>query len=146
MESRYVTNLTHGHSRLGKVSKTYRSWSSMKRRCNAPKGKNWENYGGRGIKVCERWLKFENFLEDMGERPEGLTLERIDNNEGYNPSNCRWIPLKEQARNKRVSVFVNYKGTRRTIAEWSRALQINVNTLRSRLKSGWSIERSFITL
>ncbi|KKM88688.1 hypothetical protein LCGC14_1256200 [marine sediment metagenome] len=139
-------NIKHGHAKKGNVSPTYRSWCGMKHRCNAPRGKSWENYGGRGIKVCEQWLKFENFLEDMGEKPEGLTLERIDNNGNYEPANCKWIPLREQAGNKRVSVFVNYKDTRRTIAEWSRVLQINVNTLRSRLKSGWAIKKAFATL
>ncbi len=146
MENKHVTNLTHGHSRLGKVSKTYKSWLGMKHRCDNPKGKNWENYGGRGITYCERWSKFENFLIDMGEKSKGYTLERINNDGNYELNNCKWIPLEEQAGNKRNNVFVDYKGTRRTIAEWSRVLHINANTLRSRLKGGWSIQKAFATL
>jgi hypothetical protein len=90
----------HGHtSRLG-VSPTYSSWHSMKARCLNKKVHTYKYYGGRGITVCERWLKFENFLEDMGERPNGFSIDRIDNNGNYEHSNCRWTTQKEQQRNK----------------------------------------------
>lgn len=79
---------------------TYQTWYDMIRRCTHPHRPAYENYGGRGITVCERWKTYENFVEDMGERPEGLTLDRIDNNKGYYKGNCRWATDSEQANNK----------------------------------------------
>lgn len=92
--------MKHGH-RAGKRTPTYNSWRCMKTRCLNPKHDQYPNYGGRGIKIHEPWLKFENFLEDMGERPYGKTLDRIDNNGNYEPSNCKWSTNKQQARNRR---------------------------------------------
>ncbi len=80
---------------------TYGSWRAMRRRCNDPKNIGYRNYGGRGITVCERWQKFENFLADMGKRPEGTSLDRIDSNGNYEPGNCRWADAKTQAQNRR---------------------------------------------
>lgn len=93
--------ITHGHT-IKKVSRTYETWSQMKKRCYNPNNDNYNLYGGRGIKVCNRWLEsFENFLSDMGIRPPNTSIDRIDVNGNYEPSNCRWATPKIQAKNKR---------------------------------------------
>lgn len=98
-ESRFSRK--HGHGAVGRLTPTYRSWRAMIQRCNYRCQPNYANYGGRGIRVCDRWLKFENFLADMGERPDGLTLDRIDNERGYSKDNCRWATRAQQDSNRR---------------------------------------------
>ena len=90
---------THGHCCGGRHSPTYTSWTAMRTRCQNRNYSNYAYYGGRGIKICARWESFENFLADMGERPEGMTLDRIDPDGDYIPSNCRWATAKEQRHN-----------------------------------------------
>jgi hypothetical protein len=101
-------NASHGHTRRGHRSRTYASWSAMVERCTREKHHAWANYGGRGITVCERWLigdqgigGFECFLADMGERPSGMSIDRINNERGYEPNNCRWTDDVQQVRNRR---------------------------------------------
>lgn len=95
---------THGHHVNGRPSRTYRTWRSMVQRCADPNNISYKYYGGRGIKVCERWQKFENFLADMGERPQGMTLDRYpDNNGNYEVGNCRWATAIQQRANRRDS-------------------------------------------
>jgi hypothetical protein len=119
----------------------YRLWADMRNRCNNPRHHAWKNYGGRGIRVCERWNQFENFLKDMGERPEDhFTLERIDNASGYSPENVYWATPIEQANNKRNNHNLTYKGETFSIFEWARRKGMRPKTLFNRIKRGWAVE------
>ena len=103
---RSTAQIKHGHAANGKETKTYNVWSSMKKRCLDNTHEQYKNYGGRGITVCKEWLEsFDNFLKDMGEKPDGLSLDRIDNNGGYSKDNCRWATQDEQNRNRRTNVL-----------------------------------------
>lgn len=90
----------HGHTPRGSRTRTYITWSNMIQRCTYPDNDNYHRYGGRGISICQRWIMYENFLSDMGLRPKGKTLDRINNNGNYEPSNCKWSTPKEQAQNR----------------------------------------------
>lgn len=115
----------------------------MKKRCGNSKSKAYHNYGGRGIKVCDRWLEsFENFFEDVGPRPEGLTLDRIDNDLGYFKENCRWASYKDQANNTRTNKFVEFNGKTLSVSQWERELGFVSGTVKQRLYSGWPVERA----
>ena len=131
-------NIKHGHSRSrdGKKSRTYKTWEGVLGRCLYSGNASFKHYGAKGIKVCDRWLKFENFLEDMGKRPDGKTLDRIDPNGNYESGNCRWADKYTQANNRLNSNRVAYNGETRTVSEWSRELGINKHTLYNRVKKG----------
>lgn len=159
----YAGNLRHGHTqscgclqkRLAKEShtkhkmcgtSTYNTWGKIIQRCNNKKDTGYERYGGRGITVCSRWLNFENFFADMGEKPEGLTIERIDNNKGYFPKNCYWATYTDQNRNKRIP-----KNNKTGVVgvRWNKKIrkyyaQIDVNHKRYHLGSFATLEEAAI--
>lgn len=110
--------LKHGHKSNGQVTSTYNSWRGMIGRCLNPNHSRYRYYGQRGIKVCWEWLDFRNFLRDMGLKPPGMTLGRIDNSFGYCKPNCRWETKKQQANNRRSSRWVTINGQTRTMAQW----------------------------
>lgn len=120
----------------------YRIWSGMRGRCYGHHHSN-INYKQRGIKICDRWDKFENFIEDMGAAPTNKhTLERMNNNGNYTPENCKWATRKQQNRNHRRNRRITFKGETKILVEWSETLGINYNTLTKRLNSGWPIEKA----
>lgn len=127
--------------------RTYQCWQDMKGRCYNVKAQQYKNYGARGIKVCDRWLtSFENFVADMGYKPDGLTLDRIDNDASYSPENCRWATKKEQRRNQRTCHFLEFEGRRLLLREWAEEKGINELTLSYRLlRLGWSVEKALST-
>lgn len=131
------TNTIHGNS----GSLEYYIWQQMKNRCTNPNAKYYEYYGGRGIKISDRWLNsFENFYADMGPKPTNQhSIDRIDNNGNYEPGNCRWGTKIEQMNNRSNNIIVNYKNKEYTLAEISRTFNINYDLLRQRVNRGWSI-------
>ncbi len=133
---------THGMS----GTSTYRTWASMRQRCNNENDDKYSRYGGRGIKVCDRWNDFENFYVDMGERPKGMTIDRLDNTKGYFLSNCRWAACRIQQNNRRNNRIILFNGKSQTIAQWSRDTGIPYSVIYSRLtRLGWTIEKSITT-
>jgi hypothetical protein len=135
----------HGCAKRGEKTRLYEVWCKMLDRCTNENIPAYVNYGGRGITVCERWLKFENFLEDMGEPAPGLTIDRIDNDKGYFKENCAWKTPKEQARNRRSTVRIECDGLSLTLAEWSERLGISYSMLRGRYEHKWPV-REMLTV
>lgn len=123
----------HGHRTKEATSPTYTTWSAMRKRCS---DKSNPNYGGSGIEVCERWLSFEDFFIDMGERPEGCTIDRINPDKGYFPDNCRWATSKEQARNRRTTILTEINGDKLMLSEVSRVYGVPMTTIFRRYKQG----------
>lgn len=126
-------NARHGMT----ASRTHASWSHMLARCAAH-----PSYTSRGIKVCDRWLSFENFLSDMGERPPGTSLDRVDNERGYEPGNCRWATPKQQQNNTRRNIRVTHNGETKTVRQWADALGVPYQRLLLRLRRGWDFSRA----
>lgn len=122
----------HGHCLMGKMSPTMMSHYSMKQRCLNKNAHEYENYGGRGIGICKEWLGesgFSIFLSDMGERPDGTSIERVDNNKGYSKDNCIWATREQQQSNKRTSVIIEHQGIRKTLSQWADFFGIKVCTI-----------------
>jgi hypothetical protein len=126
---------THGMTKGGKVPAEYRVWSHMRRRCEDKLNRSYQDYGGRGISVCSRWSKFENFFADMGERPSPKhCIERKNNSLGYSKRNCVWATRDQQARNKRNNVMITAFGKTQCVMDWAREIGISHSTLRRRIK------------
>ena len=138
-------NITHGAT-CGAESKVYRVWSSMKERCNTPTHHAYARYGARGITVCPEWYDFVAFNRDMGPRPPGGTLERIDNNGNYCPENCRWATMKEQGRNRSNTQYVEYRGERVALSALAEEHGIDYGVVGNRVwRWGWDVHRALTT-
>lgn len=144
-EQLLLRSVTHGQSRKATRSKEYVVWFDMIQRCHNPKSTSYKHYGARGIRVCPRWHKFEDFFLDTGICPEGMTLDRKDSNGDYGPENWRRATWLEQQNNRRNNVVKSYQGETKTIAQWARVLGMKDQTLRSRLGRGQSIKKAFTT-
>lgn len=127
------------HGKTG--TRTYRIWQAMLNRCRNKNVINFENYGGRGIKVCVRWHTFNNFLKDMGEAPLDRSIERKNNNANYNPGNCRWATRTEQARNTRRNRKITFNGVTKCLTEWAKDLGMDQASLAERL-SKWPLQQA----
>ena len=132
--------LKHGRS----YTPEYRAWQLMRLRCTDPKHAAYPRYGGRGITICERWLNSPTkFLADMGPRPSKRhEIDRIDNDKGYSPENCRWATRKQNDRNRRSNRILEFRGERRCLVEWCELLGLRTDTVGKRLAAGWSVERA----
>lgn len=118
----------------------YPGYVAMKGRCNNPRKSDYSYYGGRGIKVCDSWMEsFDNFIKDMGPRPDGRTLDRIDVNGNYCKENCRWATFEEQCNNTRRTVKIEFEGQEMSLSQWERYVGVNKNTISYRLKNGWTV-------
>ena len=135
-------NLSHGLSQ----HPIYRRWRIMLNRCYNSASEHYPDYGGRGITVCDRWRhSVEHFYTDMGDPPPGMTIERINNNQGYFPENCRWAPQLEQHRNKRSNHLLTYNDETHPISAWGEKLNMPGSILYLRIQAGWSVERALTT-
>lgn len=133
------SSITHGMT----GTLTYKTWRQIIRRCSEKAHIQYSDYGGRGITVCKRWGKFENFLADMGERPTPKhSIDRINNNGNYEPGNCRWATKKQQQNNKSNNRILYFDGKSKTMTEWAEQVEMKVGTLYKRLSMGWGIEKA----
>lgn len=138
---------THGHAVRGAMTPEYVAYREMKKRCYNPNWVRYDRYGGRGIKVCDRWLEsYSNFLADMGSKPSPQhTLDRLDNNADYTPDNCQWATKAEQAANRRTARILEYAERSLSLKHWAHEVGIDADTLSARINSGWSTERALTT-
>ena len=137
-----LANKTHGMTN----TKVWRAWSSMQNRCFNERNKDYPRYGGRGISVAKRWLKFDNFYKDMGQPPENsrkYSIDRIDVNGDYSPKNCRWTTASQQANNKRNNDLITFNGETKTLMQWARHVGLSQDTLWVRIyRLRWSIDKA----
>jgi len=134
-----TSHKTHGMTK----TRTYKSWRSMKMRCTLPSMPSYKNYAGKGIGFDESWNDFNKFYEDMGERPEGMTLDRIDSSKGYSKDNCRWATPAQQQANRKNCMHLTYNGVTQTAAEWSRSIGLTKAAVWQRIvKYGWTVEQA----
>lgn len=140
-------NVRDKHIAYLKAHPEKRIWMGMIRRCSSPKSNDYKYYGERGISVCDRWGDFRNFLQDMGRRPSPIhSIERIDNNEGYNPENCVWATPSQQNRNTRRNRYLEFGGKRQCLTDWAKDLGISSSLLSTRLNAlKWPLERALTT-
>lgn len=128
----------HGAS----TTRNYKRWAAIKDRCLNKESKSYKNYGGRGIKICQMWHKYENFLSDMGTPNVGMTIERINNDGNYEPKNCRWATREDQNNNHRRNVKINFDGRTFNITQWAKIMGLTKAALTHRFNRGWTIERA----
>lgn len=149
----FGNNLTRGHAvSCGCIriehgmskTKTYKCWMHIKERCFNKRHPHYHHYGGRGIKICKRWKSFKNFYSDMGEIPHKMTIERINNNGNYEPSNCKWATRLEQSRNTRRAVHLTYNNQTKCLSQWARDIGISLQGFRNRIKRGLIGDKLFI--
>lgn len=126
-------------------TREYNSWRAMRNRCLSPRHSHYANYGGRGITICASWQHFDNFLADMGPRPNGASLDRIDNNAEYSKKNCRWATKAEQAANRSCHRMIEYNGESKYLNAWAREYGLSRVLLRDRLKMGWGMDKALKT-
>jgi hypothetical protein len=132
---------THG---LANKTRTYGVWKGIRKRCTNPNAKEFKFYGGRGISMCNRWQRYENFLADMGEAPKDHSIDRIDVNGNYEPKNCRWADKKTQMNNMRPNVLIKYMGETLTLKQWAEKLGVPYHRIYQRIfKLSWSVEKAF---
>lgn len=136
-------NFVHGFNKCANRATEYTTWDSMIQRCKNPNNTAFHKYGGRGINVCERWMSFRNFIDDMGLKPSlQHSIERLDNDGDYEPNNCVWADLKTQSRNKRTNHILTLNGKSQCLVKWAEELNLRPNTISTRLHRGWSVEKS----
>ena len=146
MDNRLKAITKHGHCKDGKCSPEYTAWHHMRMRCSKASDPRYHRYGGRGIKVCERWEDFEAFLMDMGPKPENTSLERIDNDGDYEPSNCVWECIEWQSANRHNVIRIEFNGVVASLSWWAKMIGIPKKALEWRLGRGkWDVRRALTT-